>query len=180
MSSTRRLLAAMVGLALLLGGGAACQSSTPGPQGSTVTTQNAEMPDLPHDPDAAEAAVRKMMIDEAIVLLKASGLKYTHVQFDVPTSFDDGDSQNGDLLIEIKGCTDADVQTMTAAIRADGWEQGGISHGVNVHKGPLRLQGGMNIDGCRFRMTTVNISQYLPGIDDITRVPELAAFKAQP
>jgi hypothetical protein len=27
-------------------------------------------------------------------------------------------------------------------------------------------------------MTTVNISQYLPGIDDITRVPELAAFQA--
>jgi hypothetical protein len=29
-------------------------------------------------------------------------------------------------------------------------------------------------------MTTVNIGQYLPGIEDITRAPELAAFKALP
>ena len=27
-------------------------------------------------------------------------------------------------------------------------------------------------------MTTVNISQYLPGIKDITRVPELATYEA--
>jgi hypothetical protein len=33
----------------------------------------------------------------------------------------------------------ADVQAMTAAIWANGWAQGGISHGVNVHKGPLYL-----------------------------------------
>lgn len=69
---------------------------------------------------------------------------------------------------------------MTATIRANGWEQGGISHGVNVHKGPLRLQGGKIFAGCRFRMTTVNISQHLKITDDITRVPELADFKALP
>ena len=32
--------------------------------------------------------------------------------------------------------------------------------------------------GCDFRMTTANIGQYLPGIKDVTKVTELAAFKA--
>jgi hypothetical protein len=47
-----------------------------------------------------------------------------------------------------------------------------------VHKGPLFLHFGKNIDGCELRLNTVNISQYLPGIEDITHVPELASFEA--
>lgn len=176
----RSKVAAAIAWAALLLGGTACQASSPDPQGSTVKAQSAEMPDLPKDPDAAEAAVRKMLMGEAIVLLKASGLKYTDAQFDVPTSFDDDNAQSGDLLMDFDKCTDADEQAMTSAIRANGWSQGSISHGINVRKGPLYLQGGKGYGGCRFRMTTVNISQYLPGIDDITRVPELDAFKAQP
>jgi hypothetical protein len=53
-----------------------------------------------------------------------------------------------------------------------------VSNGVNVHKGPLFLHFGLAADGCRLRINTVNISQYLPGVEDITHVPELAAFKA--
>jgi hypothetical protein len=118
MTSTRHLVAAMVGVALLLGGSAAaCQASKPD-QRSTVTTQKAEMPDLPADPDAATAVVRKMLTDETILLLKASGLKYTGAQFDVPTSFDDDNAQSGDLSLSFDKCTDDDVRAMTAAIRA--------------------------------------------------------------
>jgi hypothetical protein len=179
MSAPRQLVVALIGVALLFGG-TACQSSTPDPQGSTVKTQSAEMPTLPKDPDAAVAVVRKMLMDEAIVLLKASGLKYTKAQFDVPTSYDDDDTQNGDLAIVFDPCSDDQVNAMTAAIWAHGWEQGGISHGVNVHKGPLFLQWGKGIDGCLFEITTVNISQHLQITEDITRVPELAAFRAQP
>jgi hypothetical protein len=178
MSSLPKLAMALAG-AMLMVGGTGCQASRPQPQGSTVTTSSAQMPTLPQDPTQAEAAVRKMLIDEAIVLLKASGLKHTHAQFDVPTSFDDDNTQNGDLLIEFRKCTDADVQAMTAAIFAHGWKQDGVSHGVNVKKGPLHLEGGKNPEGCDFRMTTANIAQYLPGIKDINRVPELAAFKAK-
>jgi hypothetical protein len=180
MSSTRHMVAAMVGVALLLGGGAtACQASKPD-QGSTVTAQNAEMPDLPGDPDKAEAAVRKIVMDEAIVLMRASGLRYTEAQFDVPTSFDDDKAQSGDLMMDFDKCTDVDVKAMTAAIWAHGWKQAGISHGVNVYKGPLFLQWGKGQGGCRFWMSTVNIGQYLPGLEDITRVPELDVFKARP
>jgi hypothetical protein len=178
MSAPHRLAAAVVGLALLLGAATtACQRSTPDPQGSTMATPNSEMPALPDDPNAAKAVVRKMLMDEAIVLLKASGLKYTHAQFDVPPSTDD-DTQKGDLLIEFKGCTDTDLRAMTSAISAQGWKEGSISHGINVRKGPLYLQGGKGYGGCEFRMTTVHISQHLQITDDITRVPELAAFKA--
>ncbi|MDQ1537038.1 MAG: hypothetical protein QOE58_1431 [Actinomycetota bacterium] len=35
----------------------------------------------------------------------------------------------------------------------------GISHDVNVHKGPLYLQWGNGSDGCRLQIATVNISQ---------------------
>jgi len=179
MSAPRQLVVALIGVALLFGS-TACQSSTPDPQGSTVKTQSAEMPTLPKDPVAAEAVVRKMLMGEAIVLLKASGLKYTRAQFDVPTSYDDDHTQNGDLAIVFDPCSNGQTQAMTDAIWANGWEQGGISHGVNVHKGPLFLQWGKGIDGCLFEITTVNISQRLHITDDITIVPELVAFKAQP
>ena len=105
----------------------------------------AEMPDLPKDEDAAKAVVRKMLMDEAIVLLKASGLKYTAAQFDVPISFDDDNAQNGDLSIQFQPCSDGQVQAMTDAIWANGWQQGSISHGVNVRKGPLYLQWGKGL-----------------------------------
>ena len=178
MTSPRQLAIALITVTLLITA-TGCQSSTPHPQGSTVTTSNAEMPPLPEDQDAAKAVVRTMMMKEAIVLLKASGLKYTYAQFDVPeAAYTDNNAQNGDLLIQFQPCTDANTQAMTAAIWAHGWEQGSISHGVNVRKGPLFLLWGNGSDGCRFRMTTVNINQHMRMTDDIANVPELAAFKA--
>jgi hypothetical protein len=177
MRPPRTLAATLIGAALLVTG-TGCQANPPATQGSTVTTGTAQMPDLPKDPDASEALVRTMMMKEAIVLLKTAGLKYTAAQFDVPSSYDEKGAQNGDLLIEFRSCTDEQVEAMTAAIWANGWQQAGISHGVNVRKGPLFLQWGIGYGGCRFEMTTVNISQYLPGIENIKNVPELAAFKA--
>ena len=177
MNAPRRLAAALIGTTLLLSG-TACQSSSPQNQGSTVKPYNADMPALPKDPNAAEAAVSKMMMAEAVALLRASGLKYSAAQFDVQTAFDDEDAQSGDLLIVFRPCSVQQTQAMTDAIWAQGWAQGGVSDGVNVHKGPLYLQFGRGVDGCRFRMTTVNIKQYLPGIKDNTQVPELAAYEA--
>jgi hypothetical protein len=177
MSAPRRLAAVLIGTTLLLSG-AACQSSSPQTEGSTVKPYNADMPALPESPKAAEAAVRAMLMKEAVPLLEASGLKYAHAQFGVPTSYDDEHSQNGDLLIQFRPCSDQETKAMTDAIWAHGWAQGGVSHGVNVHKGPLFLKFGKSIDGCDLHLTTVNISQYLPGIEDITRVPELAAYEA--
>lgn len=69
---------------------------------------------------------------------------------------------------------------MTAAIWADCWEKGSISHALNVRKGPLYLQWGSGYDGCRFEITTVNVSQHMRMADDSTTVPELAGFKARP
>jgi hypothetical protein len=178
MSSPRRLAIGLIAVTVLIGvTGTGCQSSPSEPQGSTVKSQ---MPDLPKDEDAAKAVVRKMLMGEAIVLLKASGLKYSAAQFDVPISFDDDNTQNGDLSIQFQACSHGQEQAMTNAISANGWEQGSISHGVNVRKGPLYLQWGGGVDGCRFDMTTVNISQHLHITDDRTNVPELAAFKDQP
>src|ERR1035437_5893743 len=57
-------------------------------------------------------------------------------------SHNDDNTQNGDPTIQFQPCSDVDVQAMTAAIWAHGWEQGSISHGVNVRKGPLYLQWG--------------------------------------
>ena len=65
-----------------------------------MKTKSAQMPPLPDDKNAAKAVVRKMLMDEAIVLLKASGLKHTSTQFDVPISFDDADTQNGNLTMQ--------------------------------------------------------------------------------
>lgn len=175
MSPPPKLVAALIG-AVLLVTGTGCQTDPPPDPGSTVNT--AQMPDLPDDPDAAKAVVRTMVMNEAIALLKATGLKYEAAQFRVPTSSDEDGAQNGDLLIEFAPCDDEQVQAMTAAIWANGWKQGGISHGVNVYKGPLYLQWGKTIDGCPLEITTVNISQRLRMTNDITRVPELAAFKA--
>ena len=179
MSSPRRLVAALIGSVLLIAG-TGCQASTPHPQGSTMATRNAGMPAVPKDQDAAKAVVRTMLMDEATVLLKASGLKYSQARFDVQISGDDNNTQNGDLLIQFLPCTDQQVQAMTAAIWAHGWTQGGISHGVNVHKGRLYLQWGITIDGCPLEITTVNISQRLRITKDIDDVSELAAFKALP
>jgi hypothetical protein len=177
MSSPRRLAIGLIAVTVLIGvAGTGCQSSPSEPQGSTVKSQ---MPDLPKDEDAAKAVVRKMLMGEAIVLLKASGLKYSAAQFDVPFSSDD-DTQKGDLLIQFQACSHGQEQAMTDAIWANGWAQGSVSHGVNVRKGPLYLQWGGGVDGCRFDMTTVNISQHLHITDDRTNVPELAAFKDQP
>jgi len=142
-----------------------------------MTNRTAEMPALPKDADARKAFVRKMVMDEAVVLLKASGLKYTYAQFDVPIASDDDNAQNGDLLIQFRACSDQQAQAMTTAIWANGWKKGVISHQVNVYKGPLYLQWGIGHDGCDFRMTTVDISQHMTMTDDIEVVPELAAFK---
>lgn len=179
MRTPGQLAAGMIALTLLIAG-TGCQSQTPDPQGSTMTTRNAQMPDLPKDEDAAKAIVRKMLMDEAIVLLKASGLKYTAAQFDVPIAHDDDNAQNGELSIQFQPCSDADVQAMTDTIRAHGWRPGSISHALNVRKGPLYLQWGNTADGCRFEITTVNISQHMRMTDDTTTVPELAGFKARP
>ena len=116
-------------------------------------------------------------MDEAIVLLKASGLKYTAAQFEVPFS-DSSKTQKGDLLIQFEPCSEKQVKAMTGAISAQGWKKGSISHAVNVRKGPLYLQWGAGYQGCIFEMTTMNVSQHLRITDDITNVPELAAFKA--
>lgn len=175
--SSRQLAGGLIAVILLLSG-TGCQSQAQSP-GSTMQSQKAEMPRLPEDPAAAEAAVRKMLTDEARVLLKASGLKHTAAQFDVPTSFDDDKTQTGNLSIQFKPCSDAQVKAMTDAIWGHGWQQGSISHGVNVRKGPLYLQWGKGYGGAYFVMTTVNIDHYLPGIEDTTSVPELAAFKAR-
>jgi hypothetical protein len=179
MSPPPKLALALAG-AMLLIGITGCQASNPQPQGSTVTTQSAQMPPLPDDENAAKAVVRKMLMNEAIVLLKTSGLKYTLAQFDVPPSFDDDNTQNGDLSMSFQPCSDQQVQAMTAAIWAHGWKKSGVSHGLRVSKGPLFLDWGKGFDGCRFEITTVNISQHMLITDDITRVPELAAFKARP
>jgi hypothetical protein len=178
MSAPSRLAAALIGLALLISG-TACGGSPLSTRGNTVKSSNNQMPALPENPDAAEAVVRAIVMKEAIVLLKASGLKYTYAQFMVQTAFDDEHAQAGDLLIEFKPCTGQQAQAMTAAIEANGWGDSGISiHSVNVNKGPIHLLWGLGVDGGELTMTTVNISQYLPGIKDRTQVPELAAFKA--
>jgi len=181
MSPPRRLAVALIAATLLLAG-TGCQSSTPHPQGSTMDTQSAEMPDLPDDPAAAKAVVRKMLMGEAIVLLKASGLKYSAAQFDVPFApYTDLNAQKGDLLIQFRACSHGQEQAMTDAIWANGWEQGSISHAAaHGRKGPLDLQWGNGADGWVFEMTTVNIRQELHVTDDRTIVPELAAFKALP
>lgn len=177
MSSPRQLAAALIGVALMITA-TGCQASTPPTQGSTMTPRKSQMPHLPEDQDAAKAVVRAMVMKEAVMLLKASGLKFTYAQFTVPLSGDADNAQNGDLLITVQPCSDPQEQAMTAAIWANGWAQGGVSHSVNVHKGPLYLQWGNTIDGCRFWMTTVNISQHMRITADRTNVPELAAFKA--
>jgi hypothetical protein len=83
MSALRRLAVAFVSATVTLAG-AGCQFTSDS-QGSSVKTQSAKMPDLPDDPVAAKAVVRKMLMDEAIVLLKAvSSQKYGKAQFDVP------------------------------------------------------------------------------------------------
>ena len=177
MRAPRRLAAAVIAALTLLIAVTGCQSQTPDPQGSTMTTRNAQMPDLPKDGDAAKAIVRKMLMDEAGVLLKASGLKYTAAQFEVPFS-DSSNTQKGDLLIQFQPCSDQQVTAMTDAISAHGWTKGSVSHGVNVRKGPLYLLWGSGFDGCIFEMTTMDVTQHMRITDDITNVPELAAFKA--
>jgi hypothetical protein len=169
----------MIALTLLIAG-TGCQSQTPEPRGGAVTTRNAQMPDLPKDEDAAKAVVRKMLMDEALVLLKASGLRYTAAQFDVPIAHDDDKAQIGELSIQFQPCSDAQVKAMTDTIWAHGWQKGSVSHAVNVRKGPFYLSWGAGFDGCRFEMTTVNISQHLRMTDDTTTVPELEGFKTRP
>ena len=95
----------------------------------------------------------------------------------MPTAFDDDKAQSGELSIQFQPCTDAQEQAMTDAIWANGWQKGSISHGVNVRKGPHYLLWGNMADGCIFEMTTMDVTQHLRITDDITNVPELAAFK---
>jgi len=179
MRTSRQLAAGLIALTLLIAG-TGCQSSSSDPQGSTMNTPKARMPALPKDQDGAKTIVRKMLTDQAIVLLKASGLKYTAAQFDVPIAHDDDNAQYGELSIQFQPCSEEQVKAMTAAIWADGWAKGSISHALNVRKGPLYLQWGNTADGCRLEMTTVNISQHMRMTDDTTTVPELAGFKARP
>jgi hypothetical protein len=118
------------------------------------------------------------VMNEALLLLKGTDLRYTDARFNVPISADDENAQRGRLAMVFQPCSADQVQAMTAAVHAHGWQEGGKSHGVNVHKGPLFLQWGKGADGCRLEITTVNISQHLRITHDVTTVPELAAFKA--
>jgi hypothetical protein len=175
---TRRWLTGTLIGSVLLIAATGCQASTPSTPGSTMTNRTSETPALPKDEGARKAFVRKMMMDQAVVLLKASGLKYTSAQFTVPYAFDDDKAQSGTVLINFQPCTDQQAQAMTTAIWANGWKKGTISHQVNVLKGPLYLQWGQGKSGCSFRMTTVNVYQHMEMTDDIEIVPELAPFKA--
>jgi hypothetical protein len=66
----RWLTGALIGSVLLI---AATGCITPDPQGSTMTNRTAEMPALPKDAGARKAFVRKVIMNQAVMLLKASG-----------------------------------------------------------------------------------------------------------
>jgi len=118
MSSPRWLAAALVGVRLLITA-TACQSSTPHPQGSTVKTESAQIPSLPNDRDAARAA-------------------YCLRRRERP---------DRRPIAALRAMRRRPGGAMTSAVWADGWKQAGVSHGVNVRKGPSFFSGARDTTG---------------------------------
>jgi hypothetical protein len=65
----------------------------------------------------------------------------------LPIAYDDENAQIGDLSLHFAPCVDDQVQAMTSAVWADGWKQAGVSHGVNVRKGPSFFSGARDTTG---------------------------------
>jgi len=163
MRRSRRLATALLGIVVLL-----------------TSAGCAEMPPLPQDPDAAEAVVRKMLLDETTVLFKASGVKFDSAEFDVRASDERPYDDYGEMYIILIACTREQLDSMTDVIRSHGWLQSSRSGRVDAHKGALKLIWANDYSTlCVFKMTTMTVSQHLPDIEGIDEVPELAVFKAR-
>lgn len=163
MLRSRRLATALLGTVVLL-----------------TSAGCAEMPPLPQDPVAAEAVVRKMLLDETTMLFKASGVKFDSAEFDVRQSDERPHDSYGEIYIMLFLCTREQLDSMTDVIRSHGWLQSSSSGRVDAHKGALNLTWANDSSTlCGFRMTTMTVSQHLPDIEGIDEVPELAAFKAR-
>ncbi len=76
----------------------------------------------------------------------------------------DHDAVTGSLTVSFgkldRSAWDGVQATMSAAAQATGWGQAGVSHGMNLRKGPFFLRGGCGIErGCVYTIDTSNIKQ---------------------
>ncbi len=141
------------------------------------------MTGLPTDETGARAEIRRRLVEQWRPLLQASGLKFVAARWGIdPAPYDDG-AVTGSLTVSFgkveESQRDGVQATMTAAAQATGWGQAGVSHGMNLRKGPFFLNGGCGgIDGCNYTIETSNIKQDLANIDFVNLpVSELDQFR---
>lgn len=158
-------------------------SSTPDPNADPVPLPTYD------NPDAARAAIRTMLLDEAAALIRASEFPLGASAFSI-----DNDPQRGGRA-GVLSFAERNTRTepvsrlrpeqwpriegdMAAAARDLGWTQAGEYPGLNLRKGPLFFRGGCSIHSCSYEMetswTSQNVQEYPFGEVD---PPELEPLK---
>ncbi|MDE9364661.1 hypothetical protein PZ938_03510 [Luteipulveratus sp. YIM 133132] len=168
-----------------------CGTGRPGPAGqnpSAATT--APDPDrpfpqprgLPREPVAATDALRLQMVSAWRPLLRDSGLRYQRAGFSTTMWRDDRYEARLTVMLDDADPDGVDIRIARAAA-SNGWGQAGVSHGLNLRKGPFVLSGQCIPDRCSYEIWLDDLEQEidLSPQQQRYRVPELEGFLlAQP
>jgi len=149
------------------------------------------MPPLPVDPHAAMVEVRRLLAEQMAPLLADSGQRWTDVRFMLTTSETDETAYQGYLFVTVSGTAGNPAdgrdppERLGTAARARGWDDGGVSHLLNVIRGPYHLRSTVRPgDEYRYELSTppLNPRTLIEGTGNLSDetdrtegVPELAA-----
>ena len=150
-------------------------------------TISEEMPPLPVDPHAAMVEVRRLLVEQMAPLLADSGQRWTEVRFLLTTSEIDETAYQGYLFVTVAGTAGRYTEgidppeRLAKAARARGWDDGGISHRLNMVRGPYHLTASFRPDNeSRYELTTppLNPRTLIEGTAAGTDgVPELEGYR---
>ena len=169
--------------------GATGATGTDSASGSTAAPPSIsrEMPPLSADPHAAMVEVRRLLVEQMAPLLADSGQQWTEVRFLLNTSEVDETAYQGYLFVTVAGTagryTDGmdPPERLAKSARARGWDDGGISHRLNMVRGPYHLTSAVRPGNeTRYEMNTppLNPRTLIEGTDVGTDgVPELEAYR---
>jgi len=192
LSGRKALLLAVIG-ALTFAVGSCTQQPAQHPStstdGATVTLDPNRPPeamaDLPQEPAAMTAEIRRRLLAEWVPILQSSGLTAHSARLWFWLDTTGGDGWRSEVEVSFGSPDPSQWPAIEAAIAkgatANGWGAAGVSHGLNVRKGPFFLRGGCAVSGgCAYQITAPKVVAHLaPLTDEQARdVPELAPYLA--
>lgn len=153
-----------------------------------MTTQDPNRPfdpvtGLPADPGQARDELRRRLVEAWSPVLQDSGLRYQSARFATHFHTDGAGWWDGSIVVNFGVHPESEwpqiEQAMARAAAQHGWGQAGVSHALNLRRGPLQLRGACSVNGCSYVIETGSriTQEVAPVLEGYTlRVEELEAY----